>query len=162
MPVFVSGDILPVISHDGRPGIAGVQLQINELARRASVSTRTVRFYEEKGLLAPSAYTSGGIRLYSERDVSRLMFIRRLTALGMSLEEIGLCLGSLSQGVGRASRVERTLELLRMQQEKIAEERDKLAQLERDVSEAMDKVSQCLRCHAEPCQENCPSYGQVL
>ncbi|MEE8419228.1 MAG: MerR family transcriptional regulator, partial [Dehalococcoidales bacterium] len=93
------------------------------MARRASVSIRTVRFYEEKGLLEPSAYTSGGIRLYTARDVNRLIFVRRLTTLGMTLEEVKTCLGERPEGPDRKPRVERTLELLRMQKEMVAGEK---------------------------------------
>ncbi len=145
-----------------RLDISNIQLQINEVARRTSVSIRTVRFYEEKGLLEPSAYTSGGIRLYTVQDVNRLIFIRRLTVLGMTLEEIKLCLGSLPKESDRTLRAERTLELLRLQKEKVAEEQAKLIQLDKDVNDALSKVSKCLNCRAEQCPEQCPSYGQVL
>ncbi|MAE11543.1 MAG: hypothetical protein CL876_06500 [Dehalococcoidales bacterium] len=50
------------------------------------VSIRTVRYYEEKGILTPSSITSGDIRLYSLQDLSRLTFIRRFRRLGLNLE----------------------------------------------------------------------------
>ena len=148
--------------HNWRSDISAIQLQINEVARRASVSIRTVRFYEEKGLLEPSAYTSGGIRLYTVRDVNRLIFIRRLATLGLSLDEIKLCLGKLPEASKRKLRVEYTLKLLQMQKEKLAEEQAKLVQLEKDINDSVEKVSHCLNCGAEHCPEECPSYGQVL
>ncbi len=162
MRIVFFGDILSVSLASRRPGITNIQLQINELARRASVSIRTVRFYEERGLLEPSAYTSGGIRLYTVQDVNRLTFVRRLTALGMTLEEVKTCLGSLPKESNRKLRVERTLELLRMQKEMVAEEKEKLAQLDKDISDAIDKVLKCLHCRVKPCPELCPSIGQVL
>jgi len=63
-------------------------LTIGALARRADINPRTLRYYERIGLLAPSARTDAGYRLYTERDATRLSFIRRAQALGLSLTEI--------------------------------------------------------------------------
>ncbi len=67
----------------------GAYLQIGEVAERTSVTQRTLRFYEEKGLLKPPSRMEGGFRLYSEDDVSRVEQIRQLQKLlGFSLAEI--------------------------------------------------------------------------
>jgi len=63
-------------------------MTIGALAKRAIVNPRTLRYYERIGLLAPSARTDAGYRLYTERDATRLSFIRRAQALGLSLTEI--------------------------------------------------------------------------
>jgi len=63
-------------------------ITIGALAKRANVNPRTLRYYERIGLLAPSAHTDAGYRLYTERDATRLAFIRRAQALGLSLTEI--------------------------------------------------------------------------
>jgi len=64
-------------------------LQIGEVAERTGVTQRTLRFYEEKGLLKPPTRMDGGFRLYSEQDVKRVKQIRRLQdLLGVSLAEI--------------------------------------------------------------------------
>ena len=64
-------------------------LQIGEVAQRTGVTQRTLRFYEEKGLLRPPSRMDGGFRLYSEEDVKRVEHIRRLQdLLGISLAEI--------------------------------------------------------------------------
>jgi DNA-binding transcriptional MerR regulator len=67
----------------------GAELQIGEVAERTGVTQRTLRFYEEKGLLKPPSRMDGGFRLYSEEDVQRVEQIRKLqNLLGMSLAEI--------------------------------------------------------------------------
>ncbi|MFO1054102.1 MAG: MerR family transcriptional regulator [Planctomycetota bacterium] len=66
--------------------------KVGELARRTGVSVRTLHHYDEIGLLAPSRRSASGHRLYGEADVVRLLRIRSLVALGMSLDEIGGCL----------------------------------------------------------------------
>ncbi len=64
-------------------------LQIGEVADRTGVTQRTLRFYEEKGLLRPPSRMDGGFRLYSEEDVQRVEQIRRLqNLLGVTLAEI--------------------------------------------------------------------------
>jgi DNA-binding transcriptional MerR regulator len=61
---------------------------IGELARRAGVSPRTVRFYEALGLLPAPPRSEGGYRLYGEDDLRRLRFVRRARELGLPLREI--------------------------------------------------------------------------
>ena len=64
-------------------------LQIGEVAERTGVTQRTLRFYEEKGLLRPPTRMDGGFRLYSEDDVTRVEHIRQLqNLLGVTLAEI--------------------------------------------------------------------------
>lgn len=64
-------------------------LQIGEVAERTGVTQRTLRFYEEKGLLKPPSRMDGGFRLYSEADVKRVTHIRRLQdLLGVALADI--------------------------------------------------------------------------
>ena len=61
-------------------------LSISDLAREFDVTTRTVRFYEDKGLLSPAR--EGQRRIYSARDRVRLRLIMRGKRLGLSLDEI--------------------------------------------------------------------------
>jgi DNA-binding transcriptional MerR regulator len=63
-------------------------MQIGEVAERTGLSLRTIRYYEEVGLVAPSARTTGGFRLYSETDLARLRLVRRMKPLDFSLEEM--------------------------------------------------------------------------
>ena len=65
--------------------------RIGEVAELAGVSTRTLRYYQELGLLTPSGTTAGGARRYSDADVARLQRIRHLRDLvGFNLTEIGV------------------------------------------------------------------------
>lgn len=60
-----------------------------QLAKMAGVSSRTVRYYDEKGLLKPIAHSEGGYRLYDNDSLLQLQKIRMLQFAGLSLEEIG-------------------------------------------------------------------------
>lgn len=63
-------------------------MHIGELAERTGLSHRTIRHYDEVGLLHPSARTEGGFRLYTATDLTRLLIIRRMKPLGFSLEQM--------------------------------------------------------------------------
>ncbi|MFD3656877.1 MerR family transcriptional regulator [Streptomyces sp. NPDC058620] len=63
-------------------------MRIGEVAARTELSLRTIRHYEESGLVAPSARSQGGFRLYTEADVARLMVIRRMKPLGFTLDQM--------------------------------------------------------------------------
>ncbi len=70
-------------------------MQIGVVAERTGLSVRTLRHYDEVGLVTPSARTSGGFRLYTADDVDRLTTIRRMKPLGFTLEEMSTLLTSL-------------------------------------------------------------------
>lgn len=63
-------------------------MRIGQLAKRAGINPRTLRYYERIGLLAPSSRTDAGYRIYTRDDADRLSFIRRAQAMGLSLVEI--------------------------------------------------------------------------
>ena len=61
-------------------------MQIGEIAERTGLSLRTLRHYDEIGLLVPSARSEGGFRLYAADDLAGLLVIRRMKPLGFSLD----------------------------------------------------------------------------
>lgn len=62
--------------------------QIGEAATRVGLSLRTVRYYEEVGIVVPSGRTEGGFRLYTDGDIDRLAMAKRLKPLDFSLDEV--------------------------------------------------------------------------
>jgi MerR family transcriptional regulator, copper efflux regulator len=63
------------------------QMQIGEVAARTALSLRTIRYYEEIDLVVPSGRTKGGFRLYTDADVERLLLVKAVKPLGLSLDE---------------------------------------------------------------------------
>lgn len=61
---------------------------IGELADRTGLSLRTIRFYEEVGVLDPAPRTQGGFRVFTEDDLQRLLVVRQMKPLGFSVEEM--------------------------------------------------------------------------
>jgi DNA-binding transcriptional MerR regulator len=68
----------------------GVQqnMKIGEVAKQLGISTRTIRYYEEVGLMGGKRKDPGNIRIYGKEDVVRLKFILKLKELGISLKKM--------------------------------------------------------------------------
>ncbi len=63
-------------------------LQIGQVAERTELSLKSIRHWDEVGLVQPSARSGGGFRLYTEADVDRMLVIRRMKPLGFTLAEM--------------------------------------------------------------------------
>ena len=105
--------------------------KVGDLAKLTGLTVRTLRFYDEIGLLSPSDQTESGHRLYSEVNLSRLHQILSLKELGLSLEEVKSALsgGQLSP-----------LEIVNLQMDQIKEQikqQQKLLEQLRHVSKLM-------------------------
>ncbi|MBE0603876.1 MAG: MerR family transcriptional regulator, partial [Deltaproteobacteria bacterium] len=62
--------------------------QIGELASSLGVTTRTLRLYEQLGLIDPPRRTEGGIRFYDKEDIRRIKFVLKVKELGLSLKQM--------------------------------------------------------------------------
>ncbi len=135
-------------------------LKIGDFARLAGTNLRTLRYYEELGLLRAAARSKGGFRYYRETDRHRLNLIRDLQELGLSLDAIRELLDTRSAGEDREAFFGKVRAAL-LEQDRLLEER--VAQLEeqRDrIRTALSQVSACETCthtpgahnnHCEPC-----------
>lgn len=63
-------------------------MQIGEVADLTGLSLRTLRHYDDVGLVVPSGRSPGGFRLYTGPDIDRLLLIRRMKPLGFTLEQM--------------------------------------------------------------------------
>ena len=70
-------------------------MHIGEVAARTELSLRSLRHWDEVGLLRPSGRTAGGFRLYTEADVEKVLVIRRMKPLGFTLDEMGVAMRDL-------------------------------------------------------------------
>ena len=85
-------------------GAAGREtFNIRDLTKEFGISARTLRFYEEKGLMAPRR--NGQERLYSRRDRARLKYVLMGKAVGFSLEEVRQMLDLYDLGDGQATQL---------------------------------------------------------
>jgi DNA-binding transcriptional MerR regulator len=111
---------------------------IGELATELEVTTRTIRFYEAKGLIAPAR--RGAQRAYSRRDRARLKLIMRGKNLGFSLEVIAEYLKLYDAD---PTQVAQTRMLLARTEQAIEELQAKRADLDRTIKDLKDIRAQC-------------------
>ncbi|MEU5407294.1 MerR family transcriptional regulator [Nocardia asteroides] len=111
------------------PTDSGGYLQIGQVADRTALSLKTIRHYDEVGLVQPSARSAGGFRLYTAADVDRLLVIRRMKPLGFTLAEMKELLEAIdvldgdSAGTARRDQARTTLLAYR---DKAADSADRL------------------------------------
>ena len=122
-------------------------MTISELARRAGVTPRTLRHYEELGLLRPGR-TPSGYRLYQPDDLVRLQQVRSLLALGLNLKQAQRV---LSGG-------ERPLRLVELQLVRVDAELDRLKALRARLT----RLERSLRCGREPGRDELLGSLEVL
>ena len=87
-----------------------VLLQIGQVAVQSQVPIKTIRYYEELGLLKSSERTEGGFRLFSPNTIARISFVKRLQKLGLSLQEIAEILGVYDRGLAPCDEIKQQLE----------------------------------------------------
>lgn len=102
------------------------QYTTGELAKQCGITVRTVQFYDQRGILVPSALTEGGRRLYSEDDLKKMKIVCFLRDTGLSLETIGKLMAEEDPGSVIAVLLEQQEQVL---QEEIGERREKLDRL---------------------------------
>jgi DNA-binding transcriptional MerR regulator len=91
--------------------------QIGEVADKVGLSLRTIRHYEEVGLVPPSGRSAGGFRLYTDEDIDRLRLVKHMKPLDFSLEEMRDLLQArdrLAAGIDDPEERDRTYERLAM------------------------------------------------
>jgi len=99
---------------------------ISDLATEFDISSRTIRFYEEKGLISPQR-TKGNQRIYGRRDRARLKLILRGKRFGYSLDEIAEMIGMTDLNMSEVEQIEKSLDYAK---KKLAEIRDRIKDLE--------------------------------
>src|SRR5208283_120349 len=115
-------------------------IQISDLAKILRITTRTIRLYEQMGLVEPPRRTEGGIRLYEKADIRRFKMVLKVKALGLSLHEIKELADIYSREQLPEKIMPRLIELLNSHLDKIKKRMGQLQSLERDISEYKKKI----------------------
>lgn len=122
-------------------------MTIGELAAAAGVPAATVRYYEQRGLLALAPRTRAGYRVYDADGVRRLRFIRHAQALGFSLEDVQELLALRVTDPSSCARVEAATH------DRLLHLRERIRELRR-----MERVLESLlhSCEAKQATDECP------
>lgn len=145
-------------------------MTIGDISKAAGVTAKTIRFYEDKGLLPRPARSEGGYRLYGTDDLRRLTFLRRTRGLGFSLSEARKLLraaehldcGSFEGELAReaATKLAEVDALLA----DLTEKREQLARLAARLDDAMcsDCLAPALACCDAPTGAWQPATGREV
>ena len=112
---------------------------ISQLARDLDISTRSIRFYEEKGLISPRR-TRGNQRIYRRRDRTRLKLILRGKRFGYSLAEISEMIGLTNVDMGETEQIQKSLQFGERKLFEIQERISELKLLEKEILEVKEKL----------------------
>lgn len=129
-------------------------MKIGDIARRLGTTVRTLRFYEEQGLIHPRR-SDRGTRLYEEADVERFEALLALSRLDFPLQQLGelAAIRPASASGDEASReVAARLDAMRQQ---LAAQADAIAQMQRDLQRADALVKRCFGCRRKPVRDEC-------
>jgi DNA-binding transcriptional MerR regulator len=142
-------------------------LKIGDFARIAGTNLRTLRYYEELGLLAPASRSPGGFRYYRSCDVNRLHMIRDLQELGLHLERIRDLMSTRDVADDRPRFLERVRAALAEQDRLLSARVEALREQRARIADAQRKIDECERCKHKPEPRNnfcepCSVTGEPL
>jgi DNA-binding transcriptional MerR regulator len=142
-------------------------LKIGDFAAAADTNLRTLRYYEEIGLITPAKRSQGRFRYYRTTDVHRVRMIRDLSELGLPLDRIRALIAARAAGEDREAFFSRVKSALEEQDRLLAERMRALEAQRRRVAQALHKIGECRHCTHSPVVENnfcepCATTGERL
>ena len=121
-------------------------MQIGEFAKKAGVSVRAIRYYEEIGLIRPAAHSQGGFRLYEMSNLKTIRVICFLKELGLTLTEIREIFGAKTKaGSGRAT-IELLLGLFCDKLDRLESKIRSLKKMRAELAGTIDILRSCENC----------------
>jgi len=146
-------------------------LKIGAFAKLADTNLRTLRYYEEVGLLKPAARSKGGFRYYRNADLNRIALIRNLQEMGLTLDEVGDLIKDREVHGERAELMSRVQETLRANGELLSSRMEQIQGQIDQVEAARMKLAECEQCevvpgphnnHCEPCEKTGKCLPELL
>ncbi|KGA97950.1 MerR family transcriptional regulator [Alkalihalobacillus alcalophilus ATCC 27647 = CGMCC 1.3604] len=120
--------------------------RISAFAKKCGVNKETIRYYEKKNLLQEPLKTNAGYRIYSDEDVKRVGFIKRMQELGFSLSEIFTLLGVVDKEV----RCEDMFEFVSKKEEEVQKQIEDLKRIETMLKDLKRRCPDEKQLHACP------------
>jgi Cu(I)-responsive transcriptional regulator len=126
-------------------------MNIGEVAARSGVPAKTIRYYEDVGLIPPARRSESGYRAYDDRDLATLRFVQRARSLGFSMRDVGALL-ALWRDSHRAS-----AEVKEVAARHVADIDRKIAELQSMRRTIVDLME---RCHGDA-RPDCPILDEL-
>jgi DNA-binding transcriptional MerR regulator len=117
-----------------------------EMARLSNNTLRTVRFYEEAGILTPIGRTEGGHRVFKKAELERLMLVSDMREAGFSLEQIREVLDAKRTAQTGGEAVKTATRLLSTCVASLREKMEVLNRLSKDLEQTVEAATRCSEC----------------
>ena len=124
------------------------EFSITDLRKEFGVTTRTMRHYEEIGLINPSR--RGQTRVYSSADRTRLRLILRGKRLGLSLEDSRQIIDMYEPGKTNIDQLKKLIDAIQLQRNKLNQQLDDISKLLKDLSQAEADCIDALKTKLQP------------
>lgn len=120
-------------------------MRIGELAEKAGITPRTIRYYENLGLIKPSEREGTGFRYYTETELAKLQKISCLKSLGLSLEEIASVIDLYFEDPTELTAKRKIIEILETHLRETNEKMEALAQFRTELQVNIARIQQCIQ-----------------
>jgi DNA-binding transcriptional MerR regulator len=137
-------------------GNNGRFMRIGDLARKAGTTMRTIRYYEQLGLIAPAARTRGGFRLYEEEELRKLRLIKNLQLVETPLSQVKAFFDQRRRGRVASDIAAGLSGLLEQQLREVEQRIAQFRAMEASLRETIEILRCCSACSLEPGPEVCP------
>ncbi len=138
-------------------------MHIGEFALEAGTTTRTVRYYEEMGLILPECRSQGGFRCYSDEQLVRLRMILSLKSFEFDLDQIKNILDKRGEHDTGGKLAGAILKDLNGRLTEIDSQIEHYAQVRSELSQAIESLCCCLPCELRSDERrcsSCPVFGE--
>ena len=130
-------------------------LKIGELAKRTGTTLRTIRYYQQLGLINHFARTKGGFHLYFPDDCKTIQFIKSLQMLGTPLSQIRRLLHQRLAAESGAEAAPGIIDILERQLEEIGARVAAYHEMQESIRQTMEILEVCKECPLKPSREVC-------
>ena len=137
-------------------------MKIGEVAKKTGLTLRTIRYYEELGLVNPQERSRGGFRLYDEEDLAKIHIVHRLQELNLSLKEIGTLLLARNEHKTKGEIARSLLPNLKSHLSEAERKRNIYQTITRDFLEGIKILSECQNCTRIAQKPHCEKYQTLL
>jgi DNA-binding transcriptional MerR regulator len=125
-------------------------MRIGDLAKRAGMTMRTIRYYEQRGLIGPARRTRGGFRLFRDDTLRKLRLIKNLQGLDMALDQVKAFFDTRRSGAAAAEIAPALQEVLRGQLRDVERRMDQFRAMRESIRDTLAILDSCSRCPHEP------------
>ncbi len=144
---------------DGEPSTPDT-LTTGEMARLSKTTLRTVRFYEEAGILAPIGRTEGGHRVFERAQLERLLLVADMREAGLSLEDIRALLETKASARSGGAAASAAIQILKDHVEGLRQKAEVIRRLTADLEATVTAAEACLGCHDTTFPDGCKACGR--